>query len=87
MELSVRQAYHQVIDDSRRFQMWSTIFGWLIVLVIVVFVWRFVARLWVAPSESETSGPDDANVPARVKPRPHLNAGAVAVEEPDDDPQ
>jgi uncharacterized membrane protein len=70
-----------------RFQMWSTIFGWFIVLLIVIFVWRFVARLWVVRHESEEPAEPEADILARVKPRPNLNAGAVALEEPDDDEQ
>jgi len=66
--------------------MWSTILGAIIILVSAVFVWRFVTRVWAYESE-EPARPDDATVPARIKPRPHLNAGAVALEEPDDDEQ
>jgi hypothetical protein len=64
--------------------MWFESLVSFVVLLIVVFVWRFVARLWVVPHES-ASGPDEANVFARVKPRPTLNAGAVALEEPDEE--
>jgi hypothetical protein len=67
--------------------MLSAIAGWIIVLLFVVFVWRFVARLW--HKSEEPTGPvwpaDNANVPASIRPRPNLNAGAVAVEEPDED--
>ena len=67
--------------------MWSAIFGWVVVLLIVVFVWRFVARLW-PQQPAERAGPaDEANVLAPLKPRPNLNAGAVALEEPDDEQQ
>jgi hypothetical protein len=67
--------------------MWSTIFGWFIVLLIVIFVRRFVARLWVVRHVSEEPAGPEADVFARVRPRPNLNAGAVALEEPDDDEQ
>jgi hypothetical protein len=67
--------------------MWSTIFGWLIVLVLVMFVWRFVSRLWPVRYESDERAGPKAGVLAHLKPRPNLNAGAVAVEEPDDDEQ
>jgi|HubBroStandDraft_2_1064218.scaffolds.fasta_scaffold2249353_1 hypothetical protein len=58
----------------------------LLVLLIVIFVWRFVAHVWAVPKESG-SPPDEANVFAQVKPRPKSGAGAVALEEPDDEEQ
>jgi len=64
--------------------MWSGIFVSFLVLLIVIFVWRFVARLF--PHES-ASPPEDANVFARIRPRPRSGAGAVALEEPDDEEQ
>jgi len=62
--------------------MWSGIFVSFLLLLIVIFVWRFVARLF--PYESPAP-PDEANVFARLKPRPRSGAGAVALEEPDDE--
>jgi hypothetical protein len=47
-----------------------------LVVVVIVFVWRFVARVWAAPHDS-ASPPDDANIVARVKPRPRSGAGAA----------
>ena len=64
--------------------MWIGVFESLVVLLIVVFVWRFVSRLWVVPHES-ASPPDEAEVFARIKPRPTLGTSAVALEEPDDE--
>jgi len=62
----------------------SGIFVSFLVLLIVIFVWRFVARLF---RHESTSPPEDANVFARVRPRPRSGAGAVALEEPDDEEQ
>jgi hypothetical protein len=62
------------------------IVGWAIVLLIAVLVWRFVARLFSGRHESPEIA-DDADVLARIKPRPHSNAGAVALQEPDEDEQ
>lgn len=76
--------------------MWIGVFESLVVLLIVVFVWRFVSRLFVVPHESASppvvphepaSPPDEASVFARIKPRPTLNSSAVALEEPDDEEQ
>jgi len=64
--------------------MWTAILVLIVVLLINVFVWRFVARLWTLPHES-ANPPDTENMFARVKPRPKSGAGAVALEEPDDD--
>jgi len=64
--------------------MWLSFLVSILVLLIVIFVWRFVAHLWAAPKES-ASPPDEANVFARIKPRPRCGAGAVALEEPEDD--
>ena len=64
--------------------MWSGIVGAFFVLLIIIFVWRFVARLF---SHESATPPDEANVFARVKPRPRSGAGAVALEEPDDEDQ
>ena len=66
--------------------MWFSLLVSFLVLLIVIFVWRFVARLWAAPQES-ASPPDEANVLARVKPRPRSGKGAVALEEADDEEQ
>ena len=66
--------------------MWFSFLVSFFVLLIVIFVWRFVAHFWAAPKESASS-PDEANVFARVKPRPRSGAGAVALEEPDDEEQ
>jgi hypothetical protein len=65
---------------------WDTILELIIVLLVLVIVWRFVARTWVLPHQS-TEPDDEANVLARIKPRPTRNAGAVALEEPDDEEQ
>lgn len=65
---------------------WFNLLVSFFVLLIVIFVWRFVARLWTAPQDS-ASPPDEANVFARVKPHPRSGAGAVALEEPDDEEQ
>lgn len=62
--------------------MWSSFLVSFLVLLIGIFVWRSVARLWADPHES-ASPPDEATVFARVKPRPRSVAGAVALEEPD----
>ena len=57
---------------------------WLvIVLLIIEFVWRFVSRMWTARESAEPA--DDADVVAELRPRPTLNSGAVALEEPDDE--
>jgi len=66
--------------------MWSDILVSFVVLLIIAFVWRFVARLW-APRQESSSPPDDAGVFARIKPRPKSGAGAVALDEPDDEEQ
>ena len=66
--------------------MWFSFSVSFIVLLIVIFVSRFVAHLWAAPQES-ASPPDEVNVFARVKPRPRSGAGAVALDEPDDEEQ
>jgi hypothetical protein len=65
---------------------WFSFLISFLLLLIVIFVWRFVAHLWAAPKES-ASPPDEANVFARVKPRLRSGAGAVALEEPDDEEQ
>ncbi len=62
--------------------MWSGIIISALVVLFLEFLWRFVARLF--PHDS-ASPPDDANVFARVKPRPKSGAGAVALEEPDEE--
>jgi hypothetical protein len=79
------QAYHE-LSIRVGYPMWFGFFVSFFVLLIGIFVWRFVARVWSAPHES-ASPPDDANVFARVKPRPRSGAGAVALEEPDEEEQ
>jgi len=57
---------------------------WLvIVLLIIEFVWRFVSRMWTARGPIEPA--DDADILADLQPRPTLNSGSVALDEPDDD--
>jgi len=64
--------------------MWSAIFELTVLLLLAWFVWSLVARR--LPNPLQRKGPDDAaNVPAGLRPRPHLNAGAVALAEPDED--
>jgi len=66
---------------------WGTVFQSIIILLIVAFVFRFIAR--VCNVQSRPAEPDDcASFTARLRPRPTLDAGAVALEEPhenDDD--
>jgi len=66
--------------------MWFGISVSLVVLLVIVFVWRFVTRLWADPHKS-ASPPETEDVFARLKPRPRSGAGAVALEEPDDEQQ
>jgi len=64
--------------------MWSTIFESVFTLLVALFIWRFLAGM-IGRSKTP-GGPDDyANVPARLRPRPKSGAGAVALEEPDED--
>jgi hypothetical protein len=56
----------------------------LLVLLIVQFVFRYIERIW--DSRYHPAEPDDeADTYARLKPRPKLNSGAVALDEPDED--
>jgi hypothetical protein len=56
----------------------------LLVLLIVQFVFRYIERIW--DSRYHPTEPDDETyVHARLKPRPKLDSGAVALEEPDED--
>jgi hypothetical protein len=64
--------------------MWTEIFWSVIVLLIVVpFVWRFVSRMWTPRQPIEPAG--EADILADLQPRPTLNSGAVALDEPDDE--
>ena len=61
--------------------------GCFIVLVMVLSVLRFIAQVREMNQHrpTELDDDDEAHVGAPLKPRPHLNAGAVALEEPDED--
>jgi hypothetical protein len=63
--------------------MWIEIFWSVVVMVIVVFVWRFVSRMWTPRQPIEPA--DEADILADLRPRPTLNSGAVALDEPDDE--
>jgi|HubBroStandDraft_2_1064218.scaffolds.fasta_scaffold199222_2 hypothetical protein len=63
--------------------MWIEIFVSVIVLLIVAFVWRFVSRVWTSHEPIEPAG--NAGILAGLHPRPTLNSGAVALDEPDDE--
>ena len=63
--------------------MLSDLFWLVIVVLIVEFVWRFVSRMWTTQQPIEPT--DDADILAELRPRPTLNSGAVAVEEPDEE--
>jgi hypothetical protein len=53
----------------------------IIVVLAIYLIWRLLSARVARPVE-----PDDlAGVPARMRPRPKLGAGAVALEEPDED--
>jgi hypothetical protein len=56
--------------------MWSGIFVSFFVLLIVIFVWRFVARLF--PHES-ASPPEDANVFASGQTSPEIRRWSGSV--------
>ena len=58
---------------------------WLIVVLIGAwFVWRFIAIVFGLPRQP--AEPEDyAGVPARLRPRPNSDAGAVALAEPEED--
>lgn len=60
--------------------MWFGIFASFVALLIVIFVWRHAFRESASP-------PEEANVFARIQPRPTLGASAVALEEPDNEEQ
>jgi hypothetical protein len=56
-----------------------------IAAVLAWLLWRFVSRL-LNPSQPAESEPGNyAGTPAKLRPRPKLGAGAVALAEPDDD--
>jgi hypothetical protein len=63
--------------------MWIEIFWWAIAIVIWAFVWRFVSRMWTPRQPIEPA--DEAEILADLEPRPTLNSGAVALDEPDDE--
>jgi hypothetical protein len=63
--------------------MWIEIFVSVIALLIVAFVWRFVSRVWTSHEPIEPAG--NADILAGLHPRPTLNSGAVALDEPDDE--
>jgi hypothetical protein len=55
-------------------------------IAFVIFVCNFIAGLVKSRREPVEPEPDDlAGVPARLRPRPKSGAGAIALEEPDDD--
>ncbi|CAN5424402.1 hypothetical protein BH10ACI4_BH10ACI4_05720 [soil metagenome] len=55
-------------------------------LFVLWFVWRFVSSLLRRPTRpAEPEADDYAGVPARLRPRPKAGAGAIALEEPDND--
>ena len=62
--------------------MWIDILWSVVVLLIVAFVWRFVARTFTLGQPREPA--DEADILAGLQPRPTLNSGAVALDEPDD---
>lgn len=63
----------------------DTIIGWFIVLLMVLFVSRFIALIREMNKHHPTEPDDEAHSHARLKPRPKSDAGAVALEEPDED--
>jgi len=63
----------------------DTMIGWFIVLLMAFFVWQFTVELREMNQHHPTEPDDEAHVHARLKPRPELNSGAVALEEPDED--
>ena len=56
----------------------------LVVAVVLWFVWRFVKALWVPQQPAEPIDPD-SRVPVTAKRGPKGRAGAVALEEPDEE--
>jgi hypothetical protein len=63
--------------------MWIKVFWSVLILLVVTFVWRFVSDVWAPRQPIEPA--DDASVLGHLRPRPTLNSGAVALEEPDDE--
>lgn len=65
----------------------DTIIGWFIVLLMLGFVSLFIAQIREMnlhhPTEPEPD--NEADIYARLKPRPKLDSGSVALEEPDED--
>ncbi len=61
----------------------SMIFELVILLLVVWFLLRFVAR--VIGIRGQPAEPNDyAGVPVRIRPRPNSSAGAVVLMEPDE---
>jgi hypothetical protein len=52
---------------------------------MVLFVMRFIAQIREMNQHHPTEPDDEAYAHARLKPRPKSDAGAVALEEPDED--
>jgi hypothetical protein len=63
----------------------DTMIGWFIVLLMALFVWRFIVQIRAMNQHLPAEPDDEAYVHARLKPRPKLDSGAVALEEPDED--
>jgi membrane protein implicated in regulation of membrane protease activity len=63
----------------------STMIEALLTVLLAWLVWRFITRSLRGPSRPD-SGPDNlAGSPARLRPRPKIGSGAVALDEPDDE--
>lgn len=65
--------------------MMSTFLAVLVLIMAVWLIWRFVASLFQPHQPAEPVDDPLAYVPAPKKNSPKGRAGAVAVEEPDDD--
>ncbi len=63
----------------------SGIFQILIALAAIAFVWWFIRHFFFAPSEPTAPVDPYSEVPAPRRRNPKDRAGAVAVEEPDEE--
>lgn len=63
----------------------SAVFEFVVVVIAAWFVWRIMTRAMRPSQPAEPEPGDYAGSPARLRPRPKLDSGAVAVAEPEDD--
>jgi hypothetical protein len=64
----------------------SELIVFALTVAVVLFVCNFIVGLVRRTSKPVEPEPNDlAGVPAKLRPRPKSGAGAVALEEPDDD--